>query len=153
MFGVRPEAKEDEDAAQPQPTWGIPVDARGDGSADFYKVIDIITKNKKLKDHKVAGSTKDLTVPEFHGDSTKWDNFWATFTDIIDRHPKLSTINKFSKLRDVLKGIAHDAISHIHVSEDNYHLAKRELISTFGLYFPLLKPKYRDRFLCYSTHI
>ena len=101
-------------------------------------MIDIITKNQKLKDHKVAGFTKDLTVPEFHGDLTKWDNFWATFTAVIDRHPKLSTINKFSKLKDVLKRVAHDAISHIHFSEDNYHLAKRELISTFGLVDNLL---------------
>ena len=140
MFGVRPGTKEEEEeeTTQSQPVWDIPIEERRDGSVDFYKVIDIITKNQKLKDHKVAGSTKDLTVPEFHGDLTKWDYFWATFTAVIDRHPKLSTINKFSKLRYYLKGVAHDTISHINFSEDNYHLAKRELISTFRLVDNLL---------------
>ena len=52
--------------------------------------------------------------------------------------PSRNIINKFSKLRDVLKGVAYDAISHIHFSEDNYHLAKRELKNTFGLVDNLL---------------
>ena len=36
------------------------------------------------------------------------------------------------------KGVAFNAISHIHFSEDNYHLAKKELVNTFGLVDNLL---------------
>ena len=67
LFGVRPGVQEEEEEGQRQPIWDLPVETRGDGSVDFYKVIDIITKNQKRGEQKVAGSTKDLTVPEFHG--------------------------------------------------------------------------------------
>ena len=140
MFGVRPGKEEEyEEAGQVrQPSLEMPVEMKTGGAVDIYKLVEVICKSQKNGDNKVAGSTKDLTVPEFHGDLTKWDNFWAIFTAVIDKHPKLSTVNKFSKLRDVLKGVAFDAISHIHFTEDNYHLAKRELVNTSGLVDNLL---------------
>ena len=136
MFGVRPGEKEAEDKEKStlaKAELEMSINLQEGGQVDLYKLIDAIKGNGR-----VAGSTKDLTVPEFHGDLTKWDNFWAIFNAVIDKHPKLSTINKFSKLRDVVKGVAHDAISHIHFSEDNYHLAKKELVNTFGLVDNLL---------------
>ena len=102
MFGVRPGEKETDD--KERSTMGkaeleMSLNLQEGGQVDLYKLIDAIKGNGR-----VAGSTKDLTVPEFHGDLTKWDNFWAIFNAVIDKHPKLSTINKFSKLRDVVKG-------------------------------------------------
>ena len=138
MFGTRPVKQEDNEAGQiKQHSLEMPVQTQAGGPVDIYKLVEIICKSQKDGD-KVGGSTKDLIVPEFHGDLTKWDNFWAVFTAVIDKHPKLSIINKFSKLRDVLKGVAYDSISHIHFNEDNYHLAKKELVNTFGLVDNLL---------------
>ena len=136
MFGVRPGEKEADDkekSTRAKAELEMSLSLQEGGQVDLYKLIDAIKGNGK-----VAGSTKDLTVPEFHGDLTKWDNFWAIFNAVIDKHPKLSTINKFAKLKDAVKGVAFDAISHIHFSEDNYHLAKKELVNTFGLVDNLL---------------
>ena len=119
MFGVRPGQEgetEGEEGNKSKKKSGLSVETQ-EGPIDIYKLVDIICSKNKGGETKVAGSTKDLTVPEFHGDLTKWDNFWATFTAVIDKHPKLSAVNKFSKLRDVLKGVAYDSISHIHLAE------------------------------------
>ena len=92
----------------------------------LIEAIGKITKPEKVD------STKDLTLPDYHGDLAQWTNFWAIFTALVDKNTRLSTINKFHKLRTACKGPAFRAIQGIHFNEANYELAKKTLTSYYG---------------------
>ena len=60
-----------------------------------------------------------LLVPKFSGDSTDWPNFWSFFDNLVHSNPHLSTVVKFTHLRESLTDQAAESIrGFVHPSED-----------------------------------
>ena len=95
-------------------------------------LVGLIEAIGKITQPEKVDLTKDLTLPDYHGDLAQWTNFWAIFSALVDKNTRLSTINKFHKLRMACKGPAFRAIQGIHFNEANYELAKKTLESYYG---------------------
>ena len=60
-----------------------------------------------------------LRVPKFSGDTTGWPNFWSFFDNLVHSNPHLSTVVKFTHLRESLTDQAAESIhGFVHPSED-----------------------------------
>ena len=73
-----------------------------------------------------------LDIPSFNGDRMKWTEFWDTFETTIDLNDSLSDIDKLKYLNSKLTGEAKQAVSGIHLSKENYKVAKDLLKERFG---------------------
>ena len=51
-----------------------------------------------------------LHVPKFSGDLTDWPNFWSFFDNLVHSNPHLSTVVKFTHLRESLTDQAAESI-------------------------------------------
>ena len=73
-----------------------------------------------------------LDIPSFNWDRMKWTEFWDTFETTIDLNDSLSDIDKLKYLNTKLTGEAKQAVSDIHLSKENYKVAKDLLKERFG---------------------
>ena len=73
-----------------------------------------------------------LDIPSFNGDRLKWTEFWDTFETTIDLNDSLSEIDKLKYLNSKLTGEAKQAVAGIHLSNENYKVAKDLLKERFG---------------------
>lgn len=62
----------------------------------------------------------------------KWTEFWDTFETTIDLNDSLSDIDKLKYLNSKLTGETKQAVSGIHLSKENYKVAKHLLKERFG---------------------
>ena len=73
-----------------------------------------------------------LCVPKFSGDPTDWPNFWSFFDNLVHSNPHLSTVVKFTHLRESLTDQAAESIrGFVHPSED-YEEAVNLLRERYG---------------------
>lgn len=73
-----------------------------------------------------------LDIPSFNGDRMKWTEFRHTFETTIDLNNSLSGIDKLKYLDSKLTGEAKQAVSGIHLTIENYKVAKALLKERFG---------------------
>ena len=73
-----------------------------------------------------------LRVPKFSGDLTDWPNFLSFFDNLLHSNPHLSTVVKFTHLRESLTDQAAENIrGFVHPSED-YEEAVNLLRERYG---------------------
>ena len=72
-----------------------------------------------------------LKVPTFEGCKTKFEDFWALFSSLVDQSNEPTNI-KMARLRQSLTGTALDAIRGLGVSQPEYDEAKAILQFKFG---------------------
>ena len=72
----------------------------------------------------IAYLLTQLDITSFNGDRMKWTEFWDTFETTIDLNDSLSDIDKLKYLNSKLTGEATQAVSGIHLSKENYKVAK-----------------------------
>ena len=73
-----------------------------------------------------------LRVPKFSGDPTEWPNFWSFFDNLVHSNPHLSTVVKFTHLRESLTDQAAESIrGFVHPSQD-YEEAVNLLRERYG---------------------
>ena len=73
-----------------------------------------------------------LCVPKFSGDPTDWPNFWSFFDNLVHSNPHLSTVVKFTHLRESRTDQAAESIrKFVHPSED-YEEAMNLLRERYG---------------------
>ena len=73
-----------------------------------------------------------LDIQTFDGDLLRWKEFWDSYSTCIDDNVDLSNIEKFTYLKSKLSGEAHDSISGLELSNENYPVALSILKDRFG---------------------
>ena len=73
-----------------------------------------------------------LTIENFSGDISKWQNFWSQFSETIHKNQYLSKSDKFNYLKSFLSGNAAKVVAGLSLTEDNYDHAVQMLTSRFG---------------------
>ena len=103
-------------------------DGRGGASGletSFRRLADNLERTN-------AQAQTNEKVPKFNGDYAKFSGYWQTFTALVDKHPRLSTITKLNKLIRSLEGEALELVENFEFEEESYPLAKRALKERFG---------------------
>ena len=72
-----------------------------------------------------------VSVPKFNGDKTKFERFWAAFSNCVDKGPE-SPQMKMLRLESCLVGKAADTLEALDYSEKGYETAKLRLQRKFG---------------------
>ena len=72
-----------------------------------------------------------LTVPQFNGDKSKFEDFWSLFSSLVDAGVE-PTYVKMARLRQCLSGTALEAIRGLGVTTEEYEEAKEILMNKFG---------------------
>ena len=88
-----------------------------------------------------------LTLPSFHGDYTKWSEFWEIFDCNIHNNDAISDVEKFSYLRGLVKGNAQRVIEGLSMTAANYTEAVDLLKKRFGSKNRILKAHVREMLL------
>ena len=113
-------------------------------------------------------SLPDVKLPNFHGNPLEFHKFYAMFTCLVDRNPKIPKIMKLHLLSNSLKGTANYLTHQITFSPGSYDQLKRNLEKAFGdteaslsqlrerlIAFPMVpENKYKDlaQFFGFSTN-
>lgn len=86
----------------------------------------------------------DISRPKaFDGeDYLEWPVFANSFETLIHEHQRLNAVNKFSILRECLKGKAYNAIMHLPLNEEGYDEARK-----------ILRARYDKKRLLFSSLI
>ena len=69
---------------------------------------------------------------KFHGEPTKWQQFFDTFKVAVHTNPDLTVMDKFTYLRGYLKGPAEKCIEGLPMTEANYDVALNLLQERFA---------------------
>ncbi|XP_029659435.1 uncharacterized protein LOC115233265 [Formica exsecta] len=83
-----------------------------------------------------------VTMPTFSGKYEEWNPFRNIFLSMIHQNPTLPSTQKMQYLLSVLRGEAHDVVSSLETSDDNYSEA-----------WKMLKERYDDDNLIIQKHI
>ncbi|KAK6009795.1 hypothetical protein OSTOST_25247, partial [Ostertagia ostertagi] len=73
-----------------------------------------------------------IKLPHFTGENDSWEEFWDTFSLIIDQNPQLSELEKILYLKDAIRGKAQNSIKSIPMRSSNYNLIVEVLKKKFG---------------------
>ncbi|KAK6762833.1 hypothetical protein RB195_023512 [Necator americanus] len=63
-----------------------------------------------------------LKLPHFDGQNESWEEFWDTFSLIIDQNSQLNDLEKILYLKDSIRGKTQQAIRSIPMRSSNYRL-------------------------------
>ena len=74
----------------------------------------------------------DVKLPNFYGNPLEFHKFYAMFTCLVDRNPKIPKIMKLHLLSSALKGTANYLTHQITFSPGSYDQLKRNLEKAFG---------------------
>ena len=74
---------------------------------------------------------KPLKLPVFDGSKTKFEDFWALFTSLVDENSEAPNV-KMARFRQSLTGVALQAIQGLGVSQPEYEEAKEILKAKYG---------------------
>ncbi|XP_055623704.1 uncharacterized protein LOC129767108 [Toxorhynchites rutilus septentrionalis] len=69
----------------------------------------------------------EIRVPEFDGNPEKWIEFRDLFKSLVHANGQLTSVQKMHYLKAALKGEAHQIISSILVSTENYQIALKAI--------------------------
>ncbi|RCN46087.1 hypothetical protein ANCCAN_07859 [Ancylostoma caninum] len=95
----------------------------------------------------------EIKRPTFSGDNDSWEEFWDTYSLIVDKNPQLGNLEKILYLKDALRNQALDAVKSISKKADNYKLICRTVTHQLrnGPYFvPSTRPS--PRLLSMTPH-
>ncbi|XP_075157897.1 uncharacterized protein LOC142231164 [Haematobia irritans] len=70
-------------------------------------------------------------IPIFSGDYSLWPTFRDIFNAVCMKNPRLSSVEKLFHLRQKTKGEAHDIVSKVPLTDDNFHVAWTNLCSRY----------------------
>ena len=73
-----------------------------------------------------------LQLKPYGGELTKWKSFWDSFESAVHNNRELSDIEKFNYLSTLLERSAHEAISGLSLTSENYREAIATLKKRFG---------------------
>ncbi|KAK6755881.1 hypothetical protein RB195_014336 [Necator americanus] len=73
-----------------------------------------------------------LKLPHFDGQNESWEEFWGTFSLIIDQNSQLNDLEKILYLKDSIRGKAQQAIRSIPMRSFNYRLIVDVLQKKYG---------------------
>ena len=73
-----------------------------------------------------------LACPSFSGDPLRWVEFKDLFDAAVHKNSRLSNVQKFTYLKQMLTASAHSAIANLKVTNDNYAIAMKTLENRFG---------------------
>jgi len=93
-------------------------------SIDITNNADLTFRSRKLR-------FPNLEIARFHGSYSKWPDFLATFTTVIENDDVLSDIEKLQYLRSSLCGVALETIRSLEPSKANYKKAMNLLVNRF----------------------
>ncbi|XP_055714836.1 uncharacterized protein LOC129808954 [Phlebotomus papatasi] len=79
------------------------------------------------------------TVPDFFGEYTEWRSFRDMFTNIVDKDPRLSGVQKMQYLMTSVKGNAKKLIGDLSLSDANYKVAWESLCSHYEDQFSVVR--------------
>ena len=79
----------------------------------------------------ISSRLKQLKVPTFDGDKTKFEEYWGLFESLVDRSLEPVSL-KMARLRQSLSGRALESIRGLGVSGPEYNEAKEILKSKYG---------------------
>ena len=71
-------------------------------------------------------------MEEFDGNILNWRGLWEQFKTTIGENNTLSDIEKFTYLKTLLKGSAHDLIYGLTLTSNNYEKAITMLTQRYG---------------------
>lgn len=80
----------------------------------------------------VSARLPKLILPNFKGETTKWQSFWDSFKSAVHENTTLSPVEKFNYLISLLEGTASRTIQGLTLTEANYHSAIELLKERFG---------------------
>lgn len=87
-------------------------------------INDHANKSSKINScDEVMVSPPKIKLSEFHGEITKFKEFWDAFECAIHQNPKIPEVIKFAHLCGLLKGKAKETIEGIPITNDNYQEA------------------------------
>ncbi|XP_037928747.1 uncharacterized protein LOC119663153 [Teleopsis dalmanni] len=66
---------------------------------------------------------EDLRLPIFNGTVDNWNSFQEIFSKLVDSNKMLSNVEKFYRLKNVIKGDAARLIQYLQVTGENYNAA------------------------------
>ena len=72
-----------------------------------------------------------IKIPEFHGETEQWEQFWGLFESLVDQRADLPTNAKFTYLKNALKGPSAKIIAGFTITEANYEEAKKLLLAQY----------------------
>lgn len=72
-----------------------------------------------------------VTIPEFNGNPSRWQEFWDLFTAMVDKR-NLENCIKLFHLKSHLKGEAALSIANVGNANDDYDIAKKTLLELYG---------------------
>ncbi|RCN39531.1 zinc knuckle [Ancylostoma caninum] len=74
----------------------------------------------------------EIKLPTFSGDNDSWEEFWDTYSLIVDKNPQLGDLEKILHLKDALRNQALDAVKSISKKAEYYKLLVDVLHKKFG---------------------
>ena len=80
----------------------------------------------------VSARLPKLILPNFKGETTKWQSFWDSFKSAVHENTTLSPVEKFNYLISLLEGTDSRTIQGLTLTEANYHSAIELLKERFG---------------------
>uniref|UniRef100_A0A7I5E7M6 Peptidase A2 domain-containing protein n=1 Tax=Haemonchus contortus TaxID=6289 RepID=A0A7I5E7M6_HAECO len=73
-----------------------------------------------------------IRLPQFDGENISWEEFWDTYSLIVDENTQLGELEKILYLKDAIRGKAFNAIKSIPLKASNYKLIVDILKRKFG---------------------
>jgi len=101
-------------------------------------------ENHKIKSCAVNTKLPKLSIPFFSGDVLQWVEFWELFSTNIDENSSLSSVEKFSYLRSLIKGQAAAVINGFQLSSSNYSHAVDLLKRRYGCDSKIIKAHVKE---------
>lgn len=110
------------------------------------RYVDVCVEiEERVETMQNTGSTslirlEELKVPIFSGYINDWNSFKEIFTKLVEEDRRLSEVEKFYRLKSVVKGDAARLIQHLQVTGENYSAA-----------WKILEQRYDNRRLLFCT--
>ena len=111
-------------------------DAADQKMRDFMKMLQQEMIASRALIQPAAGASVATRLPQrqirnFKGDRAEWLTFWESYKAAI-HSSRLSDVEKFSYLKDYLKGDAYLIVQHLELTDANYKIAIDELEKQYG---------------------
>ncbi|XP_033231724.1 uncharacterized protein LOC117182727 [Belonocnema kinseyi] len=114
--------------------------ARGETTSDVRSISEAVTESTII--HRRRLKLLESALPTFNGEYENWISFKAEYEAMIHNEIDISDVDKFTYLRRVTTGPAHDKMKVLAITADNYSRA-----------WALLDKTYSDQRLIISRHI
>ncbi|XP_057380303.1 uncharacterized protein LOC130702702 [Daphnia carinata] len=140
------------------------VNAMEDCRTQYHKARGLIAKTKESRQsvpppsdpsepepvsshHVFSAVIAKLTatkIPTFAGETLKWPEFWGLYELTIHNLPGLSSLEKFVRLKEALKGEASAVVEGLPLTSSNYCAAIEQLLSHYGSTDVIIQENFRQ---------